>query len=301
MKKLYLFCLSWSLGLLANGNEQLAEVTAKDKIPLSQFDSLMHIGSPSLLAAPENASFYGVTGVRILDVCKTVYQNMIGKLEQQNRAAKIPMVIHQIWLGSPFPNKYKRWQEQIKQLHPEWEYKLWTDKDVAEFAMINKKIYRKASNWGEKSDILRYEILYRYGGVYLDCDVQCFAKLDELHKAYHFYAGFEPFWAGSETRCLSVGNAIIAAAPKHPIMKRCIKNIKKFSRLHFPLSYNMQTVAKTGPMMFTRSCYEILSQSNDGKNNIIFPSKLFYPEDTMNRDKNIDNYFIHYWTHSWMK
>lgn len=301
MKKIYVLCLSWSLGIIGSNEQILVAVDALEKIPVVQFDSLMHIGNPSLLAAPENASFYGVTGMKILDLCRTLYQNMIGKLEVTTRAPKIPKKIHQIWLGSPFPEKYKRWQEQIKKLHPDWEYKLWTDKDVAEFEMVNRKIYRKAGNWGEKSDILRYEILYREGGVYLDCDVQCFANLDDLHKAYDFYAGFEPFWAGSETRCLSIGNAIIAAAPKHPIMKRCIKNIKKFSRLNFPLSYNMQTVAKTGPIMFTRSCYEILSQDAQGKNNIIFPSKLFYPEDTINRDKNVDHYFVHYWSHSWMK
>lgn len=288
MKRLYTVCLAWSLGLIAAGEN-------------TSFDDLMHIGNPALLHAQENMNFYGVTGMKLLEECKKLYQNKIGNLGQQQRTVRIPKKIHQIWLGSPFPEKYKKWQEQIKALHPDWEYKLWTDADIIQFKLRNGRAYNKARNWGEKSDILRYEILHREGGVYLDCDVQCFKKLDELHQAFDFYAGFEPFWAGSETRCLTIGNAIIASAPGHPIMARCIKNIKKFSKLHFAASYKIQTVIKTGPMMFTLSCYEIMAKENlAGRNSIIFPSKLFYPEDAYHRDANANNYFAHYWTHSWL-
>ena len=31
--------------------------------------------------------------------------------------------------------------------------------------LINADLYEKASNWGQKSDILRMELLLRYGGV----------------------------------------------------------------------------------------------------------------------------------------
>ena len=38
--------------------------------------------------------------------------------------------------------------------------------------MPNKDLYHKASNFGMKADILRYEIVYREGGIYIDVDSQ---------------------------------------------------------------------------------------------------------------------------------
>ena len=44
------------------------------------------------------------------------------------QAYLIPPIIHQIWLGSPFPEQYKMWQKTW-QLRG-WHYKLWTDPDI---------------------------------------------------------------------------------------------------------------------------------------------------------------------------
>jgi Glycosyltransferase sugar-binding region containing DXD motif len=39
--------------------------------------------------------------------------------------------------------------------------------------MKNKEAFLSAYNYGMKSDILRYEILHSYGGVYIDTDYEC--------------------------------------------------------------------------------------------------------------------------------
>lgn len=43
-----------------------------------------------------------------------------------------------------------------------------------------QKAFDAAKNYGEKSDILRYEILFVYGGVYADVDVECLQPFDAL-------------------------------------------------------------------------------------------------------------------------
>jgi mannosyltransferase OCH1-like enzyme len=40
--------------------------------------------------------------------------------------------------------------------------------------------FDRASNFGEKSDIWRYEILFRLGGVYVDTDFECVRPFDSL-------------------------------------------------------------------------------------------------------------------------
>ena len=72
---------------------------------------------------------------------------------------EIPKIIHFIWLGSSLPSKY-RWNiDQWKIMHePTWEVRLWTDEDVAGI-VSNNRIFNFISNYGCKSDILRYEVI----------------------------------------------------------------------------------------------------------------------------------------------
>jgi mannosyltransferase OCH1-like enzyme len=41
---------------------------------------------------------------------------------------------------------------------------------ILEMNMINKSFYDNEKTYNGKSDILRYEILYQYGGTYVDAD-----------------------------------------------------------------------------------------------------------------------------------
>ena len=89
----------------------------------------------------------------------------------------------------PFPKEAKAWQETWQNLHPDWEYKLWTNEDVELLDFENITYYNEAKNWGEKADILRYEILYRFGGLYADIDQSCLKPFDILHHTCDFYTG----------------------------------------------------------------------------------------------------------------
>lgn len=111
-------------------------------------------------------------------IVKMLYErNNLGTI-QPSPQPKIPKIIHQIWLGSPLPKQYKKYQKSWRHHHPDWEYKLWTDADVEAFQLHNKKLFDEAKNYGEKSDIFRYEILHRYGGVYIDTDIECLKPFD---------------------------------------------------------------------------------------------------------------------------
>ena len=84
----------------------------------------------------------------------------------------IPRKLHQIWLGSPVPENLKlaisTWQNWDG-----WEYHLWTEKDLPHIRLRNQKLFDSLSNFGEQSDLLRYEILSQQGGLYLDVDCIC--------------------------------------------------------------------------------------------------------------------------------
>ena len=49
--------------------------------------------------------------------------------------------------------------------------------DLKLMILKNQKAYSSAKNWGMKSDILRYEILQKFGGVYIDTDYECLQNI----------------------------------------------------------------------------------------------------------------------------
>ncbi len=207
----------------------------------------------------------------------------------------IPKIIHQIWLGSPMPEKFKKFAQSWQTHHPDWEYHLWTDENVKDIKLINQDKFNRATNWAVKSDILRYELLYQFGGVYADTDFECYAPLDELNYRYAAYAGVphEPFF--------SLCNAFIAAAPGHPILKKCINQLK------VPRKYTWKEISNgTGPLLFTRIFMESVQAGDQGV--IAFPALYFYPI-PLHIPKGADptsyirpeSYGAHYWDASWVK
>ncbi|WP_341790135.1 glycosyltransferase [Rickettsia endosymbiont of Polydrusus tereticollis] len=138
----------------------------------------------------------------------------------------IPKIIHQIWIGSKdIPPLYKNYTEECRLLHPNWEFKLWKDEDIAKLNMQYKNIYDLARSLVQRSDILRYEILLRFGGVYRDMDVKCYRPLDEMNHKYDFYAALE--YVGV------INNGFIASAPNHPIIKETLDQINNNLPLEF--------------------------------------------------------------------
>ncbi|GAB5034059.1 surface protein sur1 [Nannochloropsis oceanica] len=139
--------------------------------------------------------------------------------------ACIPKILHHIWLGSPFPERFQAFRKTWLKQHPTedgWSHFLWTDDNIIPLldSLRNKSAYIAAPDYGQKSDILRYELLHRYGGTYVDVDMECVRSLD-LHSEAGptFYAGF------SNTGTVELNNGLIGALPQHPILSSLIERI----------------------------------------------------------------------------
>jgi mannosyltransferase OCH1-like enzyme len=205
----------------------------------------------------------------------------------------IEHIIHQIWLGSPFPAEYADWQASWKRHHPTWEYRLWTDEDLATFPLYNRDMYEAAENYGEKSDIARYEILYQYGGLYIDTDVECVAPFDFLHDRYTFYVGIQPL----DTASVQLGIGIIGASKHHSLLACAIQQLRNNKNIP-------QVIAKTGPIFFTQLFCTFV---HNFERCIALPSSYFYPRGYNQAYKDRDQwlcpetYAIHHWGGTWLK
>ncbi len=224
--------------------------------------------------------------------------------EKPSNTPRIPKIIHQIWLGGPLPEKYYPLQKSWQEKHPDWEYRLWTDADITSFPFMNRERFENAVNVGEKADIFRYEILYLYGGLYVDTDFECIRPVDELHYLCDLYTGI--LGAFAEGQEVAIGNALIGAKSNHPIIQYCIEWVAKK-----PIGRTADEVqALTGPGCFKRAFFK--RYDVDHLRNVAFPYTFFYPLPSEERCGHLDGiakskwiepetFGIHYWDTSWAK
>ncbi len=163
---------------------------------------------------------------------KSLYNVNIPFLDVRSASLRIPKIIHFIWIGpKPFP------RESVENIrtwigkHPDWIFKFWTDRDrplphkqmkmvkVQDFTFLKlRECYKKSDNYGEQSDILRYEILFQEGGVYVDHDVKCLRSFESLNEAYDLYCGMELPRKTSLSSSILPTNSIIGSKANHPIL-----------------------------------------------------------------------------------
>lgn len=210
---------------------------------------------------------------------------------------RIPKIIHQIWIGKEIPKEFADYINSWKQKHPDWQYKLWTQNDIEKFGFKNKQYILDSRNPGEISDLMRYEILHRHGGVYVDMDFECLQKLDELHHIYDFYICIQPL----DSDLLQLGIGIIGSVPKHPMLKQVINGIAKNWENK---NYKSMATARTGPIYMTRMFYRYAGTKN--MRDIAFPAHYFHPlgvtQFDVEKEKWVDSgsYGVHYWAKSWL-
>ena len=99
----------------------------------------------------------------------------------------IPKIIHYAWFSqAPIPEKLQRCIDSWREKCPDYEIVRWDESNFDYMKYTYTRQAYKAKKWAFIPDIARLEILYEYGGFYLDTDVELLKSLDELR----FQKGF---------------------------------------------------------------------------------------------------------------
>jgi GT2 family glycosyltransferase len=178
----------------------------------------------------------------------------------------IPKIIHQLWIGTkPAPiNLMNTWKEK----NPDFEYIFWNEQEF-----INRKMkfvcQQKIDEIEEingKADILRWEILYHYGGIFIDADSICIDSIDDELMNKKCFAG----WEQEEVRKGLIATGTMGFPPKHPLV---------LAAINWMLN-NEVSQAKSGAMAWQTVGPGLLTRMyNTGQyaDLHIFPSYTFLP------------------------
>jgi len=168
---------------------------------------------------------------------------------------KIPKIIHQTWKDDNPPAVLKCLSDTWKQQHPDWEYRLWTDdmnrafisryfpEFLARYDSYPSGIYRV--------DAVRYLVLYKLGGVFVDMDFECFRNISPLLQHASCVFGCEPAeHCTLHEKDLIISNAFMGVAPHHPFLEQVYDELMNYSAdTDHPNNHVLET---TGPFMLSR-------------------------------------------------
>jgi mannosyltransferase OCH1-like enzyme len=190
-----------------------------------------------------------------------------------------------------------------------WTVRLWTDADVPallEQSNGDRAIIEGTQSLGAKSDLLRYEILYRYGGVYVDVDYECLQPVSSfLSRCYMVGVSRCQLFCGVSNTVLGkreANNGFIGCVAGHPLLlevsRKASLNIERAQTRKRAIQVSIQqwlsqddisalsnavgkalspqeVIACSGPEHWSRCLDEYLNQS--AATVVVFPSQVLHP------------------------
>ncbi len=137
---------------------------------------------------PDTVECYFLPFVK--SVQKSDLLRMGHSLLTEKEKERAPKIIHTFWFsGDPLPKDYQKCLDSWKRYCPDYEIKIWNQEtyDCGKHEFVKKAI--EARKWAFAADVARLDVLYEYGGIYMDLDVEIYQSLDDLlcHKGVFFH------------------------------------------------------------------------------------------------------------------
>ena len=149
----------------------------------------------------------------------------------------IPKILHQTWNDYFIPKPAVPFVKSIIRQHPNWQYWFWTQADIQ--CYIKQKhpeftsLYNDYDAMIYKTDVMRYFLLYDYGGFYLDLDVEALKPLDvwaHISSCILSHETYEHTFFGHMRAQPNVMTTILATRPNHPYYKLLQENLMKYHK-----------------------------------------------------------------------
>lgn len=173
------------------------------------------------------------------------------------------MNIFQTWKTKKIPNSYQPLVSKVKTLNSNSNYIFYDDEQI-EIFIKNKypeyyTIYSKLPYKIQKIDFFRYLIVYHYGGIYLDLDIDLQYSLNDMDLSKpNFPIEFEKNSdkiLQNQKMSFLIGNYGFYSPRKHPFLKKIIDNLvnNRLTTIVNKQDYRKYIYYTTGPVLVSQS------------------------------------------------
>lgn len=181
-------------------------------------------------------------------------------------------------------DEVERWWAGAKLLHPTWSSVTVREPVDPDQFPLTSPTWASCANGAQKAGLIRLELVWTYGGVYIDSDVEVCRSFEALRYCELF--------AGWEDKNV-VPDAIFGAHAEHPV-------IGEMMHIAIELVNLGQNAWASGPGVFT----DVLPTCNRA---ILFPPGTLYPYHYSEKHRRHADHCsspwvhaIHHWAGSWV-
>ncbi len=207
----------------------------------------------------------------------------------------IPKVIHYCWFGkNPLPKMAQRCIKSWKKYCPDYEIIEWNEDNFDINCCAYVKEAYEAKKWAFVSDFARFYILYNYGGVYFDVDVELIKSIDDLRMNGAFM--------GCENAGIVAPGLGLAVGAKNELFNELLNGYYNRNFKNEDGSYNLTTVVEYTTETLNKYGLKACDNLQKIKEIFIYPKEYLCPKDAHTREVCItsNTVSIHHYDGSWL-
>lgn len=213
----------------------------------------------------------------------------------------IPKVIHYCWFGrNPLPKLALKCIASWRKFFPDYEIKEWNEDNFDVNIIPYTRDAYEAKKYAFVSDYARFWILYHYGGIYFDTDVEVIRPMDDIIERGPFM-GIE--CGINDGKKLAVNPGLGLACPAQNQLFKVV--LDRFSEMSFKLpngDYNKYTMIPMVSDLLKDRGLHVVDEPQSVADFFIYPPDFFNPLDDATGKLFItcNTKSIHWYTKSWM-
>lgn len=208
----------------------------------------------------------------------------------------IPKIIHYCWFGGKAkPTKIQHCIDSWRKILKDYEFIEWNEDNFdVNYSEYTRQAYQQGK-FAFVSDIARIEALRKYGGIYMDTDVEVYKPFDDLLAGARCILGFEyDNW---------IATSFMACEKNHPLLEEFenLYSLEMFCQKNGVLNTNTNVNRLTKLLCDKGLIRENRKQIlNDGI--VVFPIEYFSPYDYANciLERTINSYCAHLFFVTWL-
>lgn len=207
----------------------------------------------------------------------------------------IPKIIHYCWFGgNPLPSLAVKCIASWKKYFPEYEIREWNEENFDLNCCDYVKEAYSAKKWAFVSDYARFWILYNYGGLYFDTDVEVIKNMDDIIERGAFM--------GCETLDKCAPGLGLGVNSGLDLYKEILDNYSSSHFLNDDGTYNYLTVVDRTTEVLKKYGFRDINEVQKIADIYIYPTEYFCPMDYSTGNLNITNNSrsIHWYDASWL-
>ncbi|MCI8454960.1 MAG: hypothetical protein HFE84_10160 [Lachnospiraceae bacterium] len=216
-------------------------------------------------------------------------------IQKDSKVRRIPKIIHYMWLGGQkIPAVLLRCMESWKKYCPDYEIRCWDESNYD----INKNSYMREAYrrgmYGFVPDYARLDILYTYGGIYLDTDVELIKGLDDM-----LYQ--EAFCCVEKWQNINFGGGSGAVKGSRAIGE-LLKTRAELAFIDEKGNINKNTCGYYDTLALQKFGYKICGGPQKILDMNIYPYEVFHPYDYMSKRtaRSVNTHGIHHFNGGWL-